>query len=374
MVSLLTFIVLALVALGVAFFNSVPPAARRALRLMAAVLLVAGVVAGSWVSIDDDEVGIVYQERLGKRLPIGQTIAEAGQRGPHLSVLQPGFSFRYLPFFYRVQIDKVVAIPAGRIGIVTANDGESLAADEIVAPNWRHPDPKISNPAGMVTAESFMEKIQENGNTRIRGFAGLQKMVLPAGTYRINTALFEVAIQPTLEVRPGSVAVINSHIGPRAPADGKPVEWVNGMPLVPRDYRGIWTEVLAAGSYPELKPGAQGPTRGKSGQRIYDFYAIVPNQTGRGPVTKAGGPAPMSSAAVEAPVTVRSKDGFLLPIDVRLHCTVTAEQAPRLVALVGNPDGPSDDPQHPVCGQHQVAVAASQRRPDRFVGDEVGDE
>ena len=55
----------------------------------------------------------------------------------------------------------------------------------------------------------------------------------------------------------------------------------------------------------------------------------------------------MSSAAVEAPVTVRSKDGFLLPIDVRLHCTVTAEQAPRLVALVGNPDGPSDDPQHP---------------------------
>ncbi len=341
MATLTTCSLLALVALGTAFLSSLPRAVRRALRLLAVVLLVAGVVAGSWVSVADDEVGIVYRERLGKRLPVGQTIAEPGQRGPQLAVLKPGNYFRYLPFLHRVRVDKVVTVPAGRIGVVTAQDGESLSGDESFAPEWSHSDPEISDPAAMVAAEVFMAKLKKGQKTVFRGVSGVQMTVLPPGTYPVNTALFDVAIWPALHIESGSVAVIHSRVE-QAPANGEPAEMINGMPLVLRGRRGIWKEVLTAGTHPAENPLAHLATIVKITQRNYDFTVSVSDHNGRtsGKITAS---AMGGGDWVDAPVAVRSKDGFLLPIDVHVQCTITAEHAPYVVALIGNPDAGSDD-------------------------------
>ena len=134
MALILFFTVLAIVALGGSFLLSLPRAGRAALLVLAASLFTFGLIVGSSVVVDENEVGIVHKQFFGKPLPTGQIIARDGEMGPQAFILGPGWHFGYYPFVYQVRLDRVISVPSGQVGFVTARDGLSLPRKRDVRP------------------------------------------------------------------------------------------------------------------------------------------------------------------------------------------------------------------------------------------------
>jgi regulator of protease activity HflC (stomatin/prohibitin superfamily) len=326
---IILFTVLALVALACSFLLDLPVAGKGALVVLAVSLFVFGFGVGSSVSIGNDEVGII-SKRFGTDLPTGHIIARNGERGPQQEILGPGWHFGFIPFLYEVHTEPITNIPPNTVGIVTARDGKALPEGETFAPAW-------SNVQDMLDAEKFLAG---------SGFRGPQTTILPPGSYRFNTALFQVRTIPALQVAAGTVAVIKSNTG-RLPTDDEIAKWhtpvVNGVALVPRDHRGVWSQPLTPGAY-YLNTEAFVPVMVKTTQRSYSYSASsgreisAPSAAQR--VVTANGGGYQSWA-----VSVRTKDGFSFPVDVRMLCAVEAANAPYLVALLGNPDAVVRDDQ-----------------------------
>ena len=330
MALILLFTVLAIVALGASFVVALPAAGRVALVVLAFSLFGFGLVVGSSVVIDQDEVGIVHKQFFGKPLPTGQIIARDGEMGPQAEILGPGWHFGYYPFTYHVRIDRVITVPSGQVGFVTARDGQPLPENEMFAPAW-------TSAQDMLNPTTFLAK---------GGRRGPQTTILTPGSYRYNTALHEVTAIPALQVAAGTVVVIKSNSGLRwTAADGKG-DTVNGVPLVPRDHIGVWAEPLTPGGY-YLNTNAYVPTVVKVTQRTYTYQASHANKpaTQANRMAKNAPGAAASSGNDDWSVSVRSKDGFSFPVDVRVACAVEAKNAPYLVALLGNPDAVMQDEQ-----------------------------
>jgi len=327
MTIIIFFLVLAIIALGASFVLTLPTAGRVALWVLSFSLFGFGLVVGSSVVIDENEVGIVHRQFFGKPLPTGQIIARDGEMGPQAEILGPGWHFGYYPFTYQVRIDRVISVPSGQVGFVTARDGQPLPENEMFAPAW-------TSAQDMLNPEIFLAK---------GGRRGPQTTILTPGTYRYNTALHEVTAIPALQVEAGTVAVIKSNSGLRwTPSDGKG-DLVNGVPLVPRDHIGVWAEPLTPGGY-YLNSRAYIPTIVKTTQRTYTYQI----KTGSSNAARAGkniAPAASAGGTDDWSVSVRSKDGFSFPVDVRVACAVEAKNAPYLVALLGNPDSVVQDEQ-----------------------------
>lgn len=332
MALILFFTVLAIVALGASFVLTLPAAGRGALVVLAFSLFGFGLVVGSSVVIDQDEVGIVHKQFFGKPLPTGQIIARDGEMGPQAEILGPGWHFGYYPFTYSVRIDRVISVPSGQVGFVTARDGQPLPENEMFAPAW-------DSAQDMLNPTIFLAK---------GGRRGPQTTILTPGTYRYNTALHEVTAIPALQVAAGTVVVIKSNSGKRWNAADGQGDTVNGVPLVPRDHIGVWSEPLTPGGY-YLNTNAYIPTVVKTTQRTYTYQAsnAVRSTAPAAPAARAGAraAAPAASGNDDWSVSVRSKDGFSFPVDVRVACAVEAKNAPYLVALLGNPDAVVQDEQ-----------------------------
>jgi regulator of protease activity HflC (stomatin/prohibitin superfamily) len=327
MAIIILFTVLSLIALGASFLLTVPNAARVALLVLAASLFVFGLGIGSSVVVGNDETGIIAKQ-FGDPLPTGHIIARNGERGPQQEILGPGWHFGFIPFIYEVRLDRVMTIEPGQVGVVSARDGQPLPEGHTFAPAW-------ANAQDMLNAPKFLAS---------GGYRGPQTTILAPGTYRYNTALHQVRSIPALQVAAGQVAVIKSNTGKVLPSGGTsqhPI--VNGVPLVPRDHRGIWAEALTPGAY-YLNTEAYMPTFVKTTQRTYTYQAAASMPPARTVVPQpAGRPAQPAAATSNSDqqdwsVSVRSKDGFSFPVDVRVACAVEAANAPYLVALLGNPD------------------------------------
>jgi len=325
MTIIIFFLVLAIVALGGAFVLALPAAGRVAMVALAFSLFGFGLVVGSSVVIDESEVGIVHKQFFGKPLPTGQIIARDGEMGPQAEILGPGWHFGYYPFTYTVRIDRVISVPSGQVGFVTARDGQPLPENEMFAPAW-------TSAQDMLNPVTFLAK---------GGRRGPQTTILTPGTYRYNTALHEVTPIPALQVAAGTVVVIKSNSGLRwTAADGKG-DTVNGVPLVPRDHIGVWSEPLTPGGY-YLNTNAYVPTIVKTTQRTYTYQAANSAPSSQ---MRAKAAAAAAGGNEDWSVSVRSKDGFSFPVDVRVACAVEAKNAPYLVALLGNPDSVVQDEQ-----------------------------
>ncbi|MCS6242600.1 MAG: hypothetical protein H2172_01880 [Opitutus sp.] len=331
MALILFFTVLSIIALGASVVVTLPAAGRTALVVLALSLFGFGLVVGSSVVISENEVGIIHRQFFGKPLPTGQIIARDGEMGPQAEILGPGWHFGYYPFTFQVRTDRVISVPSGQVGFVTARDGEPLPENEMYAPVW-------TSAQDMLNPTTFLAK---------GGRRGPQTTILTPGTYRYNTALHEVTAIPALQVEAGTVAVIKSNSGLRwTSADGKG-DMVNGVPLVPRDHIGVWAEPLTPGGY-YLNSRAYVPTIVKTTQRTYTYQAANkprPTTPAAARMTKANASAAPDSGNNDWSVSVRSKDGFSFPVDVRVACAVEAKNAPYLVALLGNPDAVVQDEQ-----------------------------
>lgn len=222
-----------------------------------AVLLLIFLPQIGWIAglivIGEREVGIITKKFSSKSLPQGQLVALTGEAGLQADTLPPGWHFGYFPWQFNVRKEPVVVIPQGEIGLIVASDGATLPPDCILGKT--------------VPCEDFQNArmFLTNG-----GEKGRQLALLTAGTYRINTGLFEVitsnnsnkhGMQPQqLKVH----AIAPDKVGIVTTLDGKAIEEGEiAGPLVPHHdnfqiaqrfidgggRRGLQEQVMLSGSW-----------------------------------------------------------------------------------------------------------------------------
>lgn len=181
-----------------------------------------GWVAGLIV-IGEREVGIITKKFAVKSLPAGRLIALHGEAGLQADTLPPGWHFGYFPWQYRVKKEGVTVIPQGEIGLVVANDGNTIPSDRILG--------KITPCDDFQNARAFLTQGGEKGR---------QLAILTAGTYRINQALFEVITRASAASHGMSPTALNicaippDQVGIMTTLDGLPIaEGEIAGPMIP---------------------------------------------------------------------------------------------------------------------------------------------
>src|SRR6476659_2739126 len=303
-------------------------------------------------------------------------IYNGGQKGPQVEILTPG-TYRIhtqsisaengsdmMPGLFNVRLFDATVISENQIGLVEALDGAPLDPKDYVA-----------------TPKEGHDNFQDS-NTFITsgGQRGPQKDILLPGTYYINPLLFKVILESAKEVKPGEVAVIVSNTGKdpgedirRAMADkirerleaeeaqqmqiaaekldkvdgdkasleDIKAELISGDPadkrldsgaheayVVPEGYRGIQESVVGPGRY-YVNTLAVSPI-------------VIPttNQT----VEWTAGEV----ANTFDPFEVISKDGFTMQLEVRVVFRVKPEDAPFMVAKIGDVNRLIQNVMHPL--------------------------
>ncbi len=279
-----------------AWLRKLGPVAMLILVLLVVLVIVFAI---SVVKIDGDQVGLVEKKLGGGPLPQGRILAVTGENGIQAQVLTPGWHFFYWPWQYDVSKVSVIEIEQDRVGLLTAADGRSLPPDTIYAPEWETPDK-------MIDAKYFLDEG--------RGYKGPQLTVLKPGKYRLNTKLFSVTHVPVTNVEIGTVAVVKSNVGEIVESDAR---------LVEKGQRGIWNTPLSEGKY-YLNTNAYEITK-VSIRQVKVSYTM---ELERGEL----------ETQERRPISVRSKDGFTFPVDVRVSYRIDRENAPRVVATIGGDD------------------------------------
>jgi uncharacterized membrane protein YqiK len=146
------------------------------------VLAVLGQSLTGLVVIGERQVGVVVKKFSRRGLAPGSLIALNGESGYQADTLAPGWHFGFWPWQYNVLRVPVVIIPQGEIGLVVAAAGQMIPPDRILG--------------HIIDCDNFQDarKFLTNG-----GEKGRQLGLLTAGTYRINTALFNVITTGTAE-------------------------------------------------------------------------------------------------------------------------------------------------------------------------------
>jgi regulator of protease activity HflC (stomatin/prohibitin superfamily) len=267
--------------------------------LLFVVLLIAFIViiAGSVVKIDGDEVGIVEKKLFGGSLPEGKVLAINGENGVQAQTLAPGWHVKW-KWQYNITKIMMTEIKSGFVGLIQAADGGSLPAGVIYAPEW-------NEPGKMLNAEYFLGQG--------KGYKGPQLSVLSPGRYRINTKLFTITSVPITNVTVGTVAVIKSNVGEAVDSEDR---------LVDVGQKGVWRKPKTEGKY-------------RLHTKAYEAIPISIRQvkvsyTADKEQGEGIGSQPMK------PITVRSADGFTFPVDVRMTYKINSEDAPQVVATVGD--------------------------------------
>ncbi len=196
------------------------------------------------IIIPEDKIGLVTKKFVlfgaNKELPAGRIIAIDGEAGFQAQPLAPGIYFWKWIWQYEITLQGFTVIPEGKIGLIVAKDGKELETGHILARK--------------VECDSFQnaEAFLRNG-----GRKGRQSAIITAGTYRINTFLFDVMTYDMTLVNENMVGIVTT-------LDGKPIEEGNiaGKPvsghnnfqdcdafLTADGNKGLQPEVILAGSY-----------------------------------------------------------------------------------------------------------------------------
>ena len=152
------------------------------------------------VIIPQDSVGVIDKKFVlfgsHRALPDGSIIALNGEAGIQAGTLAPGLHSGYWPWQFAINVEKFTTIPENKIGIVESRDGKSLAAGRVLAKK--------------VECDSFQDarEFLTGGGER-----GPQIAIIPPGTYRINTRIFEIVLEKVLEIEDNMVGVVTTREG-----------------------------------------------------------------------------------------------------------------------------------------------------------------
>ena len=297
------------------------------------VLAVIGLATRSFVIIDQNEVGHLNRIYLGADLAPGQIVALDGQKGPQARILGPGFHFIFLVrVLYEVETASVIEIKEGHYGLLLAKDGLPLRDGQFMADEW--PQDKQGD---MMEAAHFL--------TEGKGQKGPQLSVLKPGRYRLNRYLFEVKEERALDVPTGSVAVVRANVATtRDCPDPLAVSKETGlaMPVVPRGCVGVWSEPLPPGRY-YLNTRAYVPTLIPTLVQVWTYKGGYSERRINLTVDTDGSikqevkeqEIPVPQEAADRAINVRV-EGWTFPVEMRVVAQVSPQNAPRVVASVGD--------------------------------------
>lgn len=332
------------------------------------------------VIVPEDKIGLVTKKFVlfgeHKELPDGRIIAIQGEAGFQAKALAPGLYFWKWFWQYDVTMEKFTVIPEGQIGLVLAKDGAEIPTGNILGQR--------------VECDNFQdaEKFLTNGGER-----GRQTAYITAGSYRINSLLFQVSITDMVRIKESMVGIITTLDGLPIEADqiaGKLISGHNNFQdfdlfLRSGGNRGLQPQVILAGSYnlnpwavqveeipmTEIPIGFVGVVISYIGQEGNDLTGsefkhgnivekgrkgvwLEPMGPGKYPVNKYIMKVELvpttnlvlnwASARSEAhnldknlsTITVRSKDGFPFNLDVAQIIHVPTTEAPKVIARFGN--------------------------------------
>ncbi len=332
------------------------------------------------VIVPEDRVGLVTKKFVllgsNRELPDGSIVATKGEAGFQAKTLAPGLYFGMWVWQYDVTMQVFTVIPEGKIGLVLAKDGIEIPTGNILGQR--------------VECENFQDatKFLEN-----RGQRGRQTAYITAGSYRINTMLFQVSVTDMIRIQESMVGIVTTLDG--LPIDagqiaGKLVTGHNNFQdfdaFIRKDgNRGLQPQVILAGSYnlnpwavqieeipmTEIAIGFVGVVISYTGQDGHDLTGLdfkhgnivekgckgvwlEPLGPGKYPINKYIMKVELvpttnlvlnwAAARSEAhnldknlsTITVRSKDGFPFNLDVAQIIHVPTTEAPKVIARFGN--------------------------------------
>lgn len=243
-------------------------------------------------------------------------LSQGGQKGPQLDILLPG-KYRINTRMFRVTEHAAIVINSGSVGLVTANDGESLPPNELIANS-------VPGHDSYQNASAFLQS---------SGQRGPQLDVLPPGKYYVNPYMFTVDLDSAAIVNQGEVAVIISNVGKKpeqSAAVGDPNLAGDKIEsyVVEKGYRGIQLDVVGPGTY-YINKRAYIPIIVKTTNTTIDWDDE-------------------SSVGSFNPLNVTSKDGFIIKVGVKVVIRVQPEQAPYMVARIGSIDNLVKNVIHPL--------------------------
>jgi uncharacterized membrane protein YqiK len=332
------------------------------------------------VIIPEDRIGLVTKKFVlfgeHKQLPEGRFIATRGEAGFQAQTLAPGIYFWYWFWQFDITMQPFYVIPNGKIGLLLAKDGIELETGRVLARK--------------VDCDSFQnaEMFMNNG-----GRKGRQTGVLTAGTFRINTFLFEVTITEMTHIHDNQVGIITTMDGESIEAGqiaGKAVEGHTNFQdadafLSAGGNKGLQQQVILAGSYnlnpwfvkveevkmTEIPIGHVGVIISYVGEDGKDLSGaefkhgnivekgkkgvwaepIGPGKYPLNPFTLRAEVVPTTNLVLNwasarseshqldknlSTITVRSKDGFPFNLDVSQIIHIPATEAPKVIARFGN--------------------------------------
>jgi len=223
------------------------------------------------------EIAVLIR-KTGDNLPPGQVVAlEKGQKGIQLDVLPEGRYFRN-PYTWGWEIQRILDVPAGKLGVMTRLYGNELPPGEIIAGD---------------------------------GQRGIVQEILRPGKERINPYAYNVALFGAINIRPGHVGVLTALTGKDvlnnelAPAErntfmvGEGLKGVSGQLLDPG------THYLNPYMYNTVEVNIQSQLFKMSGKDVINFLTL---------------------------------DGFTVTVEGRIEYGIEREEAAFLAHRVGDMD------------------------------------
>lgn len=319
------------------------------------------------IEIETNEIGVV-EAIDGDPIPQGRLLAEdihcntfqdaeaflfpgaekkRGQKGPQVGIVRPG-TYRINTALFSVKKQRVTKIVEKKLGVVVALDGVPLPSGYIIAP-------KPSTGTGVEDHNFF-----QNGQAFLDkgGFRGPQLDTLQPGNYYINPLLFEVKEYDQAEVKPGYVAVLRSNVGLELTKDTAKPTPTTGEPTLagpvhePEEVvlntdqlqRGIYLQPIAPGVYnmnplaftPYLVPTSAVTIDWASNSELREERQFTDDS-----IKASAQMNPVDGAKAKeffrfAELTVTSKDGFTLKVDVRLIIRIQPQHAAFVIARFGS--------------------------------------
>lgn len=303
-------------------------------------------------------------------------IYNGGQKGPQVEILTPG-TYRIhtnsLPLdgnnelnagLFTVRLFDATVITENQIGMVEALDGAPLdPRDYVATPVVGHDNFQDSN-----------EFIARGGQR------GPQKDILLPGTYYINPLVFKVILDTAKEVRPGEVAVVVSNVGKDPTHE---IRQAMASKIREKMEREEEEQVhLAAekldrvdgegGTIEEIKAelSSSDPADQRLDQGAHEAYVVPEGYRGIQEAVVGPGKYYINTLAISPiiipttnmtvewtaekldnsfdPFAVISKDGFTMQLEVRVVFRVKPEDAPFMVAKIGNTDRLIQNVMHPL--------------------------
>ena len=332
------------------------------------------------VIVPENRIGLVTKKFVlvgpNRGLPDGRIIATKGEAGFQARTLAPGLYWNMWPWQYSVNMVPFMVIPEGKIGLLLSKDGAEIPTGRILARK--------------VDCDNFQDaqKFLDNGGQR-----GRQTAFMTAGSYRINTFLFEVSIVDQLIIHENMVGVVTTLDGDpitQGQIAGKQIEGHNNFQDIDTfmkngGNRGLQPQVVLAGSYyinpwavqieeipmTDVAIGHVGVVISYIGEDGKDVtgesfkHGNIVSKGFRGVWMEPLGPGkyPINTYTMKmelvpttnlvlnwanarseshnldknlSTITVRSKDGFPFNLDVAQIIHIPANEAPKVIARFGS--------------------------------------